>query len=157
MNPELIHKFWSKVKISSLTGCWEWQAGKGRRGTGKFMSGLRAGFTSIASRFSWILYFGPIPDDVLVCHRCDNPSCVNPYHLFLGTHQDNMDDMVNKGRSYKGGPNRGMTLYWKLSDDQVRSIRKDTRTLEQIANTHDISFQLVSRIKLRKCKRNVKD
>ena len=157
MQASLIKKFWSKVEIKSEDSCWNWTAGLSHRGTGKFMSGLRAGFTSIAPRFSWMLHHGPIPLGLLVCHKCDNRLCVNPKPLFLGTHQDNMTDMVTKGRSYKGGPNKGMTLIRKLSDESVRAIRTDPRQLKSIAKDYGISHQLVSRIKSRTAKRNVKD
>lgn len=153
MDKTLIDKFWSKVDKSSE--CWIWIAGKGRRGTGKFMSGLRAGYTSIASRFSYILHYGEISEELMVCHKCDNPACVNPQHLFLGTHQDNMDDMVKKGRSPRNKPTLGKTLKSKLSESQVRSIRSDGRKLKDIAKEYGVSFQLISRIRLRTAKRNL--
>jgi hypothetical protein len=76
--------------------CWEWQAGDNGQGYGRFrVDGKKTG----AHRFVWELYYGPPPSDLMVCHKCDNPGCVNPDHLFLGTNQDNMLDMVAKGRN----------------------------------------------------------
>lgn len=83
-------RFWSKVL--SGDGCWEWTASKDRKGYGKF------GPTKSAHRVSYELERGPIPSGLFVCHHCDNPSCVRPSHLFLGTVQDNVDDMISKGR-----------------------------------------------------------
>ncbi len=64
---------------------------------------LLDGKTEMAHRASYKEYLGPVPDGMLVCHRCDVPGCINPDHLFLGTHQDNMDDMIEKGRQRARG------------------------------------------------------
>lgn len=80
-----------------------------------------------ASRFSWILHNGPIPDGLFVCHHCDTPKCVRPDHLFVGTAADNSADMVSKGRSrgaYAPNPPRGVRQWAaKLDDDKVRQMR----------------------------------
>jgi hypothetical protein len=73
----------------------------------------------MAHRISWILHYGPIPDGLIVLHKCDIPKCVNPDHLFLGTGQDNMDDMVSKGRSLKGEK----SPMHKLTEEEVLEIR----------------------------------
>lgn len=89
-----IPRFWSKVRKSK--GCWIWTAAASGVGDyGYFWSGSAM---VRAHRFSWELHNGPIPEGLKVLHACDVPLCVNPSHLFLGTMQDNSDDMVQKGR-----------------------------------------------------------
>lgn len=88
-------RFWEKVKVVDNDKCWEWLASRTLKGYGHFKI---KGRTVRAHRYSYTLVKGPIPKDLWVLHKCDNPSCVNPNHLFLGTHGDNMKDMFDKGR-----------------------------------------------------------
>jgi hypothetical protein len=122
----LEERFWEKVNKRSPDECWEWVATK-RNGYGRmYTSGRLIG----AHRVSWRINFGEFPPaDVKVLHKCDNPSCVNPRHLFLGTQQDNVDDMIEKGRHrYPIGENVHTN---KLTEDEVREIRKLSSTLSQ--------------------------
>jgi hypothetical protein len=89
-------RFWSKVKKGDRhDDCWEWIAYKTRHGYGRFNFN---GIINLAHRIAWELIHGSIPVGMNVCHDCDNPGCVNPEHLFLGTQLDNMQDCVRKGR-----------------------------------------------------------
>lgn len=88
--------FWLNVSPGNPGECWEWQGQRSARGYGRFKHKNKIIFHS--HRVSYELHTGPISDGLWVLHKCDNPPCVNPNHLFLGTHQDNMDDMIAKGR-----------------------------------------------------------
>lgn len=98
--------------------CHVWTGAVSRYGYGRVR---RKGVTVLAHRFAWELAFGPIPDGLLVCHHCDNPPCVNPRHLFLGTVKDNAEDCVGKGRSCTGERHPRH----KLTPQLVSAIKRD--------------------------------
>jgi len=102
-----LDRFRRKYRVVADTGCWEWTGcrdGAPRNGSdprGSYGRFALDGYHMMpAHRASYELFRGPIPDGMFVCHHCDNPPCVNPAHLFLGTAQDNADDTVRKGRSW---------------------------------------------------------
>lgn len=105
-------RFWSKVKKSD--GCWMWLGSKDSTGYGRIGAGGRQRSSLLAHRVSWQVNLGEIPEGKCVLHRCDNPSCVNPAHLFLGSNRDNSQDALAKGRL---GTN-------KLTDRKVVNIRR---------------------------------
>jgi hypothetical protein len=112
--PSVRERFWAKV--SRTDGCWLWT---GRLFGGGYGSLRVDGRRLLAHRVSWMLHFGEAPDDMCVCHRCDVRHCINPEHLFLGTHQANTLDAVAKGRFPKG-ETQGRS---KLTESDVRDIR----------------------------------
>ena len=115
---DVIDRFWSKVEYpGNDQDCWEWQAGKDKNGYGAFAEHM--GYSPIgAHRLSWEYYNGNIPNNMLICHTCDNPPCVNPDHLFLATNIENMLDMKQKGRAARGSNNGNS----KLTEIEVLDI-----------------------------------
>jgi hypothetical protein len=157
--PPVAERFWMKVNragpIHPVHGqCWVWSTGKSRKGYGQF---YRGGSSLLAHRTSWELHNGLIPDGLLVCHHCDNPPCVNPAHLFLGTVADNTRDAAAKGRMVRG--ERMHTA--KLTADLVIEIRqrhrKSSRTdgVAALAREFGVSSQSILRIIRRRCWKHV--
>lgn len=115
---KMIDRFWSKVDKSD--GCWNWKASVTGYGYGQFPI---SSYKCIgAHRFSSILHDGPIMNGDWILHRCNNPSCVNPKHLFRGNQSDNMRHCVASGRKIG---------YRKLNDEKVKIIRKMAGTMSQ--------------------------
>jgi len=132
-------RFWSKVAKAADNQCWEWNAAKDPSGYGAFKFN---GKKTNAHRVAYELEHGPITKDMEICHTCDNRSCVNPNHLFLGTRSDNMLDAYRKGRLpqafNKGGIDRrpdDRAFHAKLTDDQVVEIRNIVRSGAKITYT----------------------
>jgi len=141
-------RFMKYVSLDDANRCWLWTSAM-RGGYGVFW--LHGHCTS-AHRVSWSLHHGPIPADMNVLHKCDTPACVNPAHLFLGTQQDNADDMLAKGRGrYDTNPPRGERQWQsKLSAEHIKNIRSDDRSQIEIAHDYGICPSHVSKIKSRK-------
>jgi hypothetical protein len=131
------------------SGCIEWQ-----RATANGYGRIHAGVGQLSShRVAYMLAHGDIPSGHQVLHRCDNPPCVNPDHLFTGSNMENVADMVAKGRNRRGEA----AAISKLSEDQVRAIRRDGRPQDQIASAFGISQANVSLVKNRKSWAHVHD
>lgn len=121
-------RFWSKVSIRGPKDCWPWLAGLTRCGYGRVKRVKNE--KVLAHRMSWELHYGPIPEGsdyhgICVLHRCDNPACVNPAHLFLGTNADNVADKVSKNRQAKNTVPLGEKNHAsKLNSRQVSLIKR---------------------------------
>lgn len=133
-----LQRFFYFIKVDPTTRCWNWTGAKDGNGYGLF-DGERA------HRFIFKSTVADIPDGHFVLHRCDNPSCANPFHLFCGTHQDNMDDMFLKGRGRRAiGEAAGGA---RLTSEDVERIRLDQRLQREIAADYGIAQTTVSAIK----------
>lgn len=135
------------IYVKKTDNCWLWIGYRDRNGYGKLNY---QGGPQLASRISWLLHHGSIPEGLCVCHKCDNPQCVNPEHLFVGTHADNMQDMTEKGRAKKRGL-KGEELHQsKLTEETVRMIRSNEESDAVIAKKLGISRVTVYDIRKRR-------
>lgn len=142
-----VQRFWAKVNKGKPEDCWLWTAAANRdRGYG--VLGIN-GRVVYAHRFSYELHRSLIPKGLQVRHSCDTPRCVNPAHLSLGTHLDNMTDMTLRGRQNKGES----VPTSKLTTQQVQEIRglceRGGLTLQQVGDMYGVTRQAVSLIKLK--------
>lgn len=145
---------WFLEKIEEkvpLSGCWIWKGSFMRAGYGQFQ--YKYAFT--AHRASWLFFKGEIPKGMDVCHHCDNRKCVNPSHLFLGTHQDNMDDRSKKDRQCRGERYPKA----KLKDQDISDIRRDYRygNGQLLADKYGIGKTMLHNIVKRKAWMHVKE
>jgi len=119
MTAKELKRFWKHVSVAGPDECWLWTAHVNKGGYGVFWVGSLA-TDRIAHRLSWQMKNGEIPDGKVICHKCDVPACVNPDHLFVGTHRDNVEDKIKKGRCPKGESH----CCAKLKERDVFGIRK---------------------------------
>lgn len=137
----LIEKITSKIKVDTKTSCWNWQGHKKNNGYGQIGYKYKDCYVH---RIMWLIVYGFMPTEC-VLHKCDNPSCCNPAHLFLGSQQDNIEDMVKKHRrkGIKSGKN-------KLTEADVLSIKKRLAAKEscrKIAADFNVTERCISHIK----------
>lgn len=152
VSESLLARFFAKVV--KTVNCWLWQASKDGKGYGQFRVFGRGASPAKAHRVSYMIENGEVPDGKEVCHRCDNPSCVNPDHLFLGTHYENMQDMKAKRRGCvpsKGKPGE-LNNAAKLNAMQVHVIRqlRGTASQTQLAKLCGVDRSCISLIQRNK-------
>jgi hypothetical protein len=144
------------VDTRNTRGCWEWTGAKNAYGYGAFNAGPDFDRKVMAAhRFSWIIHHGSsIPPKMDICHHCDNPKCVRPDHLFLGTRQDNVNDMMKKGRYVKGRRPSGPDHYSKirgfgkkLTSEQAMEIRASSLSCKELAEKYSVSSSTISEIR----------
>ncbi len=161
-------RFWAKVRKTPT--CWLWTASRRNKGYGAFAytkDGVL--IQDRAHRYSWTIHRGPIPEGLFVLHNCpggDNPACVNPAHLFLGTNRINVEDMVRKGRHVAGGQRPGVKYRYRkgvdhpgarLKEEDIARIRRRRaagQSFGKISREEKLSIGHVFRIVTRKAWRD---
>jgi hypothetical protein len=147
LNPRRIKRFWLHVAKGEPDACWLWTKVRTQDGYGRVQL---AWWGFVAHRVAWVIASGSeIPDDLQVLHRCDNPPCCNPAHLWVGTCADNMHDKKAKGRNCRGETGGNA----KLTDAQALDIRRRYASGERqidLAKEFNVSNSVISRIVLRK-------
>lgn len=138
-------RFWKYV--NKTDGCWEWTGARFVAGGYGALNGGRRGVTLRAHRLSWEIHHGPIPAGMDICHKCDNPPCVNPAHLFPGTTTQNMRDCSGKGRARGGSPGGERHHQAKLTDVKVLAIRTEYAAggvgLQPLADRYGVSKKTI--------------
>lgn len=136
-------KLVKRIKVDLISGCWEWIGSKNVYGYGVLWYN-KWGKRTLVHRVIYSIFIGVIPNGMFVCHKCDNRSCVNPEHLFIGTAKDNTQDCIRKGR---------FVIHYgeechnsKLTNEQVLKIRIDPRPHKEISKEYNIDKSIVSRI-----------
>ncbi len=148
MDKETLLRFWSKVNLNHPSGCWIWTACiTETTGYGAFKLGTKR---VDVHRLSYSLLKGEIPTGLFICHTCDNKRCVNPDHLFAGTHQDNMDDRVKKGKSKRNPIGKE-----KAAEIKYRIQTRGKRSIQHIADLVGVAYIVVLRIKNGEAYKNV--
>jgi hypothetical protein len=138
-------------QVKKTDGCWIWAAAIDRDGYGRFSATIHGERFTKAHRYSWALANGrAIPKEMHVCHSCDNPRCVNPAHLWLGTNEDNMKDKISKGRHVVNHVRGETHVDAKITEDQARAILADPRPHSEIAADYGLKPSTISSIKTRR-------
>ncbi len=162
LTAQQVTKFWKRVKRHS-NGCWEWQGAICAQGYGKVGISRRGRFKTFkAHRLAYAIYYQSDPGQLCVCHHCDNPSCVNPLHFFLGTYQDNARDRESKHRRTPAtGDQHGSRKHpervprgekhgrAKLKEADVRTIRQkaaDGNSLRSLSREYQLALPTICQI-----------
>jgi len=133
--------------VNNDSGCWIWTGAK-RNGYGRLIVGSRSDgsrHSETAHRYSWLVFKGEIPAGYFVCHHCDNPACVNPEHLFLGTRQDNVDDRERKDRNNHFLGEKSPTS--KFTEKDVTYIRGSDKSSRELARFYGVNKSSVQAIR----------
>lgn len=146
----LAERFWPKVEKTD--GCWIWHGSRSKLGYGRIYNGGKKPYLLPANRAAYLICRGEIPETMCVCHSCDNPRCVNPDHLWLGTHAENMKDMYDKNRNLgpknrAKGERHGMAkINWNIVNE-IRSVQDRRYGYRvKLAKKFGISTQIIERI-----------
>jgi len=143
IEPKYIQRFHDTYTVET-SGCWNWQGQISTSGYGRY----RYPGGSYAHRFSYTVHIGKIPDGMYVCHSCDNPVCVNPEHLWIGTHNDNMADKKIKNR--QNHPHGELNSSAVLTETDVHFIRAARESAGSLAKRYGVSKHAIWHVKSRR-------
>lgn len=150
MKTPVAERFWKYIiKGENDNDCWKWTAGKKKAGYGTLRDD--DGASTGAHRISYKIHFGDIPSGFHVCHRCDNPECCNPVHLWVGTPQQNIDDKINKNRQNSNAGTCNPRA--KLTELDVINIRKKLKSgykATELLHEYPVSLGVIGNIKHRR-------
>lgn len=153
-----IERFIEKIKVDKTLGCWMWKGSVNSSSTIQYGQFVKANGLHIAAhRFSYEYFREKIPKNKYACHRCDKPLCVNPFHIFIGTQQDNINDMWNKGRAHPGGalhPNCRLTEEIVI---EARRLRKNGFSITALIRKYNVSSKTIRNALIGKTWRHVKN
>lgn len=138
-------RFWKQVVIVPYdNGCWLWSGHTNQKGYGQIGRGAAGAGEIKAHALSWIIHYGRIPEGKCVLHRCDNPPCVNPNHLWIGTRLDNNRDSVSKGRNQRGEKHR----FSKFTNQDINDIRSLWPQMNQadLARRYNVNWSAIWKI-----------
>lgn len=135
-----VDRFEAKIVRVPIAGCWIWTGAGDPNGYGRFNP---RGKPMLAHRFAYEHYIGPIPDGMLLCHRCDVAACCNPAHMFIGTQKENMADAVTK-RRVSAGEHRPLSV---LTRDAVAAIRASDESHSVLAAQYGVHRMTIGKIK----------
>jgi predicted XRE-type DNA-binding protein len=140
-----IENIWNNIDKKDISECWNWLGSLGNHGYGQISINWKK---YLSHRIVYELTYGEIPEGMCICHKCDNRKCCNPEHLFLGTHQDNSNDMIAKGRQFH--PIGELSSNRKLTEKDVLEIRRlystnnySTRQLTKIFKISQTNISLI--------------
>lgn len=138
--------FLKKFQQGNLNECWEWKGNKFNFGYGRFKLN---GKYQRAHRLSYELFKGKIPEGLCVCHSCDNTSCVNPNHLWLGTQSENIKDCLKKNRTSRGEKNANFSKHIrpKLTEKEVKEIRNSNLSSKELSKEYKVSASTIRKAK----------
>ena len=147
LRKRLEDRYWPKVDKRGVNDCWNWAAkAKHPYGYGRMTAGR--GVNLKAHQIGWALTNGPIPTGMMVCHSCDNTSCSNPAHLFLGSQVENMQDAKRKGRTSKPPVHLGSNHHnAKRSENDIAAISADRRAAHRVAKDYGVCEMTIYRVR----------
>jgi HNH endonuclease len=136
-------RFMAKVKIDQVSGCWLWQGHRNRSNYGTFVPCAEHKRSGLAHRMSYKLFKDDFDNLLFVCHKCDNPPCVNPDHLFLGTPADNSEDARSKGRNMLQASHKRLTIE---DVKRIRLLVNNGVTRAELARLYNVGYATVIKI-----------